>query len=143
MRSQIHAEKEKKNIAETVEKKDDADAEPGFEGTDERRARLEQRLAGVRTTGTIKQYGSALSTVLEGMQHQYQSPHQVAEDTAYVLRNTAYDHDMSEEEKWKTYADAKSVVSALEQSGAPSDEIKYAANAVQRFVDKMKIQYRT
>ena len=127
---------------EAAEAKSPEKPDGAFETTEEREQRLEE-IAKHAPRMAVKQYGSALSTVLDDMHKQYLNPHAVVEDAASILHNTAYNREMSEEEKWRTYGDAKSLLSVLEQSGAPSEEIKYAANAVAKFVDRMKMHYRT
>ena len=90
-----------------------------------------------------KQYGSPLTTVLEEMQSRYRNPHDVAQEATKIILTAAYSHDMTEEEKWRTYGDAKSLMAALEDRGAPSQELRYLANATQKIVDSQKMQYRT
>lgn len=117
--------------------------DPTPETAEERHERLEQIARTAPRNIPVKQYGSALSEVLTEVQDRYQNPLQAAKDAAYVLQSTAYDSGMAAEEKWKTYGDAKSLMSVLEQTGAPSDTLKYVANEVQKFVDRMKMHYRT
>jgi hypothetical protein len=127
-------------------KRMDTGEEPRGRDTAEKKdeEELEQLVRKERASAAgTRQYGSPLTAVLDEMKQNYQNSQQAVQDAAYILRKTAYDEQMSEEDKWKTYADAKSLVSVLEETGAPSRDVQYAANAVQKFVDRMKMQYRT
>lgn len=102
---------------------------------------LEERVVGAPRLAKVKQYGSELSKVMDQLSEDYHNPHLV-KDAVEIITKAAYNPDLSEEERWKIHADSKSLEAAFEQIGIASTEMKYLANATQKFIDRSKL-YRT